>query len=1023
MKKNTRTPFTWAVIIAIVIAGSLVAQDADPVQKKTQLLVEALKAREEGSLALAQEKYEQILQIDAKDVGAQEGRDAVKAAIDAAALEKKKAEDAAAAPAPVTAPAAPAAPVEPAKPESALDTVAGDHKKLFAEVDAAVVYANQLAHDGNFADALSKLDGAFSALPNTSAAQPYRDKVSLAKQDVIMRREAVNPSDELTRLRQITKTTFSNCDDAISKAQSLIRKGGAANLDEAISELERAEKALPENISSTSYKARIKEAKAGALARRALVAIEARDMSRADEKIREYEKLMGPDDASARRLRAEFSAKKMNPTYRNVDEVSPGLRAKDDKVDELLVKGRARYLYGDYQGALEAYREVLQYQPNNSESKAYQVRIREILSENSGQWNRGVTKGKLLELLDETWKLPEVFNRESIKEGSVSTTDPVIEKLRSITLPELTIREMTLDRAIQQLNNAGQTYDKDQKGVNMVVMDPERKNPLIPNTSLRNLTLEKALEIITKQANFTFTISQGIVEIRPDSGSNDLETEFFSLNSGAEMKMTGMSAGGAAAGAAPAAGASPFGGAAGAGASAGGDGSPRNEALKSFLVRSGVQFEGVTGAQLNYDGTNLIVTQNRKNLDRVRNILRRYSDIKQVHIEAKFIEVAQNTLNELSTNFRLSTLTPNISTTTGLPDGTFTNTVRAQTNLRSLNSTFGSTSSARQGSIFDNGSLSGTANSTPIANSAPIVPGAVNTGGTEPNFGGFSGLNGATGTYNGDIGRLGSFDLAVFLRAVEQQSGTDLMSSPSLTVLDGKTAVIKVAQLLRYPQSYGDTQSQVASGTAATATSAAISGSVAITAGTPQDFTVMEVGVSLEVTPTVGQDDSIALNLKPKVTEFEGFVEYGGTSIAIASGMTVSVPSGFFQPIFSTREVTTDVTVFDGATVVIGGLTREEVKTVNDKVPVLGDIPLIGAAFRSSGKTTTKRNLMIFITANLVSPGGATLRSSHPGMRAGTTFSNPTLTSPGGAVYREPIEAVAPTTSSAPSQPAAEPAK
>jgi len=1018
MKKNTRTPFTWAIIIAIVIAGTLVAQDADPIQKKTQLLIEALKAREEGSLALAQEKYEQILQIDDKDVGALEGRDAVKAAIDAAALEKKKAEDAAA-----PAPTPPAAPVVMAKPESALDAVVSDHQKLFAEVEAATAYANQLAKDGNFADALAKLDGAFSALPNTRAAQPYRDKISLAKQDIILRREAVNPSDELSRLRQITKTTFSNCDDAISKAQSLIRKGGAANLDEAISELDRADKALPENISSTTFKARIKEAKAGALARRALVAIEVREMSRADEKIREYEKLMGADDASARRLRAEFTAKKMNPTYRNVDDVSPGLRAKDDKVDELLVKGRARYLYGDYQGALEAYREVLQYQPNNSESKAYQVRIREILSENSGQWNRGVTKGKLLELLDETWKLPEVFNRESIKEGGVSTTDPVLEKLRSITLPELTIREMTLDRAIQQLNNAGQTYDKDQKGVNMVVMDPERKNPLIPNTSLRNLTLEKALEIITKQANFTFTISQGIVEIRPDSGSNDLETEFFSLNSGAEMKMTGMSAGGGAAGAAPAAGASPFGGAAGAGASAGGDGSPRNEALKSFLVRSGVPFEGVTGAQLNYDGTNLIVTQNRKNLDRVRNILRRYSDIKQVHIEAKFIEVAQNTLNELSTNFRLSTQVANISATTGLPDGTFTNTVRAQTNLRSLNSTFGSTSSARQGQIVDNGSLSGTISTTPIVNTAPIVPGAVNTGGTEPNFGGISGLNGATGTYNGMIGTMGSFDLSVFLRAVEQQSGTDLMSSPSLTVLDGKTAVIKVAQLLRYPQSYGDTQSQVASGTAATATTGSVSGSVAITAGTPQDFTVMEIGVSLEVTPTVGQDDSIALNLKPKVTEFEGFVEYGGTSIAIASGMTVSVPSGFFQPIFSTREVTTEVTVFDGATVVIGGLTREEVKTVNDKVPVLGDIPLIGAAFRSTGKTTTKRNLMIFITANLVSPGGATLRSSHPGMRAGTTFSNPTLTSPGGAVYREPIEAVTPTSSSAPSQPAAEPGK
>jgi general secretion pathway protein D len=256
------------------------------------------------------------------------------------------------------------------------------------------------------------------------------------------------------------------------------------------------------------------------------------------------------------------------------------------------------------------------------------------------------------------------------------------------------------------------------------------------------------------------------------------------------------------------------------------------------------------------------------------------------------------------------------------------------------------------------------------------------------------------------------------IRAIEENAGSDLMSSPSLTVLDGKTAVIKVAQLLRYPQAYGDTQSNV--GTGGGGTLGTTGAAVAITAGTPQDFTIQEVGVTLEVTPTVAADDSIALNLKPKVTEFEGFVEYGGTSIAISGGVSVSVPSGFFQPIFSTREVTTDVTVFDGATVVIGGLTREEVKTVDDKVPVLGSIPLIGAAFRSSGKTIQKKSMMVFVTANLVSPGGATLRSTHPGMRAGSTFSNPTLISPGGAVYREPIEVAAPV---APGPIVVEPAK
>jgi general secretion pathway protein D len=384
----------------------------------------------------------------------------------------------------------------------------------------------------------------------------------------------------------------------------------------------------------------------------------------------------------------------------------------------------------------------------------------------------------------------------------------------------------------------------------------------------------------------------------------------------------------------------------------------------------------------------------------VKNIIRRYSDIKQVHIEAKFIEVEQKALNELGVNW---SLTPNVAGNGG---------VTAATNLRSINRVFAQNNTAPKNltinSQITDGAGDTTNNLQTFPNVAPSFPGGMN-------------LGSIANTYAGTVNILSRETLALTIRAIEESAGSDLMSSPSLTVLDGKTAVIKVAQLLRYPQAYGDIQSNVGQGGGGNGgVLGAAQTSVAITAGTPQDFTVQEVGVTLEVTPTVAADDSIALNLKPKVTEFEGFVEYGGTSVALTGGVTVTVPSGFFQPIFSTREVTTDVTVFDGATVVIGGLTREEVKTIDDKVPVLGSLPLIGAAFRSTGKSVAKRSLMVFVTANLVSPGGATLRSTHPGMRAGATFSNPTLISPAGAVYREPIEAATPTE---PAPVATEPAK
>ena len=246
---------------------------------------------------------------------------------------------------------------------------------------------------------------------------------------------------------------------------------------------------------------------------------------------------------------------------------------------------------------------------------------------------------------------------------------------------------------------------------------------------------------------------------------------------------------------------------------------------------------------------------------------------------------------------------------------------------------------------------------------------------------------------------LDGVDVEFALRALARKTGSDLMSAPKVTVLSGKRANITVAQELRYPESYGDIES-----TASTSGGGNNGGgggsSISITAGTPQDFVTRNVGVEMSVTPNVENDDTISLILEPRVTEFEGFVEYGGPSVALESGTTVVVPAGFYQPIFSTREISTEVTIFDGATVVMGGLTRDEVKTVNDKIPVLGDIPGIGRLFRSEGEARQKRNLLIFVTANLVSPGGSPSRQSSRNVSANSLFQNPTIATPAGTSNR-----------------------
>ncbi len=163
-----------------------------------------------------------------------------------------------------------------------------------------------------------------------------------------------------------------------------------------------------------------------------------------------------------------------------------------------------------------------------------------------------------------------------------------------------------------------------------------------------------------------------------------------------------------------------------------------------------------------------------------------------------------------------------------------------------------------------------------------------------------------------------------------------------------------------------------------------------------------KVGIILNVTPTVNADNSIKLSLEDlKIMEFEGFMDYGGTAVSMVGSTIVTTPQTYYQPVFNIRRVKTSVTIADGATMVIGGLMREEVKTVDDKVPILGDLPLIGSAFRGTSKAIQKKNMLVFITGNLIARGGSTAISSFKGTSPAEIYSNPTFMSSSGVLYRE----------------------
>ena len=185
MKNIHRKQLAWAAFAFALAAGTLVAQDGDASARKPLLLAEALKARDEGNLQVAKEKFEALLAIDPKDMGAIEGLTSVNAALADATASKQSADAASAAKANAPADAAPAPAVAPAPaPVGALDEVANAHANRFAEVTRAIEAAKAKAAAGDLKRALEILDGAYGAIAAipTASAQKLRDAIALAKQ-------------------------------------------------------------------------------------------------------------------------------------------------------------------------------------------------------------------------------------------------------------------------------------------------------------------------------------------------------------------------------------------------------------------------------------------------------------------------------------------------------------------------------------------------------------------------------------------------------------------------------------------------------------------------------------------------------------------------------------------------------------------------------------------------------------------------------------------------------------------------
>jgi general secretion pathway protein D len=394
----------------------------------------------------------------------------------------------------------------------------------------------------------------------------------------------------------------------------------------------------------------------------------------------------------------------------------------------------------------------------------------------------------------------------------------------------------------------------------------------------------------------------------------------------------------------------------------------------TMLQSMGVPFPaGASATFWPHSGT-LIVRNTQDNLDFVDALVDQanISQPKQVEIESKFVEINQNNLKELGFDWLL---------------GPF-----------SLNGkTFGAGGTAGNGMPVD------TANFPFNNNGVPIGQNPVTSGNRSGNFAISAnaldallmpGLGQVAGAAPGIFGLAGVFtnpQFQVVIRALNQKKGIDLLSAPRVTTKSGQRAIVEVVREFRYPRTYTQPQVPSISSTTGTTLIGGAAVPVVVTPTTPQDWETRNTGVTLEVEPVVGGDGTtVDLNLVPQVVEFEGFINYGSPINAVgiqtvAGGITRSVPveltpNVINQPVFSTRKVTTSVSVYDGQTVVLGGLMREDVQKTEDKVPIIGDIPLVGRAFRTNVEQHTKKNLVIFVTARIITPAGVPLNEEEEGL-------------------------------------------
>ena len=199
----------------------------------------------------------------------------------------------------------------------------------------------------------------------------------------------------------------------------------------------------------------------------------------------------------------------------------------------------------------------------------------------------------------------------------------------------------------------------------------------------------------------------------------------------------------------------------------------------------------------------------------------------------------------------------------------------------------------------------------------------------------FSAPSSTTSSFKVDVGTFASDKYNVVLEFVKSIGKTEIISTPRIAVCNRDEAKFMVGSREAY------------------VTSTITTGDVSTT--TSENVEFIEVGVTLHITPTINKDGFVKMHIKPEVSSVREWLE---------------TSEGNKVPIVDTSNVETDVLIKEGRTMLIAGLVKDIVTKNISKVPILGDIPLLGLLFRSKSNLIQKKEVIIFLTPYIISGEG-----------------------------------------------------